>query len=190
MMHRKNFHLRLAATLLGGVATLLAFPVAAQNLDAQQGTANPARAEEQIQLRQMDARVSPNVNVQGAPADNAPAGAEKITFVLNDLQVEGVTVYSETELRAAYADRLGQTITLADLYGIAAQLTARFRNDGYILTQVVVPPQTIDGGVARLQVVEGYIDRVSVALEPGARAEGARLCRADFDRTCAGCERP
>lgn len=172
MMHQKNFHLRSLSMALATAAVLFGSGVAtAQNLDAQQGTANPARAAEQIQLRQFDRQVSPNVNVQSAPSANAPAGAEKITFVLNDIRFEGVTVYSEAALRKTFADRLGQTITLADLYAIAAQITASFRNDGYILTQVVVPPQTIDGGVARLQVVEGYIDRVNVALEPEARAE-------------------
>lgn len=69
------------------------------------------------------------------------------------------------ELESLYADKIGKTISLADVYGIAADMTRQYRNDGFILTQVVVPPQTIEGGTVKLQVVEGYIDQVDVRGE-------------------------
>lgn len=82
-----------------------------------------------------------------------------------------MNVYQDGELAAVYADRLGQTMTLADLYGIAAELTRFYRQDGYVLTQVVVPPQTIENGIARLRVVEGFIDNIVIdAPEEEGRA--------------------
>jgi hemolysin activation/secretion protein len=53
-------------------------------------------------------------------------------------------------------------VSLADVYGISTTLTNKYRNEGYILTQIVVPPQTIEGGVVRLQVVEGFVDGITV----------------------------
>lgn len=88
-----------------------------------------------------------------------------------------MTVYKEGVLRKLYADRIGQTISLADLYGIAADMTRKYRNDGYILTQVVVPPQTIEGGTAHLNIIEGYVDQVNVAQEEGARPESESAMR-------------
>lgn len=114
----------------------------------------------------------PRVEVREVPAQDAPAGADKITFRLDRLDLDGVTVYSDAELQAVYGDKLGQTITLTDLYGIAAALTRKYRNDGYILTQVVVPPQEIENGSAKLRVVEGYIDNIVVE---GAEDEGETL---------------
>lgn len=163
--------LRFSAAALA-LSVLAATPSWAQ-VPAQQGTvADPGRVESQITLPRATPSTVPQIEVRDGPAQAAPAGAENITFVLNDIRFDGVSAYSPDQLRAFYASSIGQTISLADLYGIANAMTRKFRNDGYILTQVIVPPQTIDGGTVRLQVVEGYVSRVSVALESGARAEG------------------
>lgn len=145
------------------LAALIALPAHAQPVpDAQLGTASPGRVDDQVQQQTLVPRVMPQVEVRDIKPQNVPPGAEKINFRLDKLNLEGVTVYSDAALSSIYNDKLGQVITLADLYGIAATLTRAYRNDGYILTQVVVPPQTIDGGVARLQVVEGYVNSVKV----------------------------
>lgn len=102
------------------------------------------------------------IEVRQAPVAEAPPGAENIKFSLEGITYDGLTVYTQAQLEKVYADRLGKAVSLADVYGIAAALTAKYRNDGYVLTQVVVPPQTIDGGVVRLQVVEGFVDTVTV----------------------------
>lgn len=150
--------------LLGAVSSLcLASGIAyAQVPPAQTGQAFPGRVEEQLPQESLVPREVPNIEVRSAPAQKAPPGAEKVNFTLRELRLEGATVYGENELRAVYGDALGHPITLSDLYGIANELTRKYRNDGYVLTQVVVPPQTIDGGVARLRVVEGFVDRVEV----------------------------
>lgn len=102
-----------------------------------------------------------NISAQGSAAQ-APAGADKVTMTLKAIEIEGASVYDEAALSAVYQDKLNTKITLADVYEIAAQLTAKYRNEGYILTQVVIPPQTIDGGKVRMRVVEGFVDKVSV----------------------------
>lgn len=157
----------------------------AQLPSAATGSAEPGRAEQRLRDKIDGATpdVAPEIKA-GAPAPAAmPAGADKVTFRLGALEVTGATVYPEGALAPFYAASLGQTITLADLYGIAAALTAKYRNDGYILTQVVVPPQTIDGGTARLQVVEGFIDKVSIE---GPQSQGADLIRIYASRTRTG----
>jgi hemolysin activation/secretion protein len=175
MTNLMNLNLRTVkrTTLAMVVIMMLGTTAAHAQLAAQQSVANPGRVEEQIRIRGLDRVVTPNVDVEGAPIAAAPAGSENITFTLNDITFEGVTAVDPARLRRLYADRVGQTITLAEVYAIAGQVTSAFRNDGYILTQVVVPPQTIDGGVVRLQVVEGYINTVTVGLEPDAPAESA-----------------
>lgn len=152
-----------AAAILGLVAGSSA---AFAQLADQTRTASPGRADEQIGAGAVfEPRVMPRVEVREAVIASAPAGADKITFRLDRLNIEGVNVYPQDELGNLFADKIGQTITLADLYGIAAELTRKYRNDGYILTQVVVPPQTIEGGTAKLSVIEGYIEGVDVRGE-------------------------
>lgn len=161
---------KLSALLFAALLTTSAV-AQAQVPDAQTGTASPGRVEEQTRLPDLKRSTLPPVDVRQPAPEGAPAGAETINFTLNNLQIDGVTAYTEDALRKVYAGKIGQTISLADLYGIATQLTNKYRNDGYVLTQVVVPPQTIEGGTAKLQVVEGYIYSVNVALEENARVE-------------------
>lgn len=129
------------------------------------GIADPSRAGEELRRTDMTPRVEPEVQVREAQPVRAPAGAENVKFTLKSLDIEGATVYDSAQLQSIYGDQVGQTITLADVYAIANKLTLKYRNDGYILTQVVVPPQEISGGVAKLRVVEGYVANVRVQKE-------------------------
>ena len=137
---------------------------------AATGSASPDRVDEHLLDQGLMPEVSPQVEVRNVVLQQPPAGAENIRLTLNSLQLEGVTAYNENELAPIYAGQIGQSISLADVYGIASALTTKYRNDGYILTQVVVPPQTIEGGIVKLQVVEGYVDAISVE---GADQESA-----------------
>ena len=83
------------------------------------------------------------------------------------------TVYSDEELASLYEDRLGRKVALAEVFGIADAITARYRNDGYILSRAILPPQTIEDGAVTIRIVEGYIDEVRIEGE--VRGERALL---------------
>ncbi len=160
---RNKFFTRASALVLCAALAGYSSQAFSQVPDTQFGSASAGRADkQQLRLPGDTLSVSPKIEVRESQIMNAPAGAEKIKFTLNKLVLSGVTVYDEKKLTGVYNDKIGQTITLADLYGIAGDLTRKYRNDGYILTQVVVPPQTIESGTARLQVVEGYVTKVNV----------------------------
>lgn len=92
----------------------------------------------------------------------APENAAAIRFRLNGVVVEGATIYDRAALAASYESRLGQEVSLADIHAIAGNLTARYRNDGYLLSQVIVPAQTVDAGVIRLRAIEGSVADVRI----------------------------
>jgi len=131
--------------------------------------AEPSRAGGQITPQQAPglSDFQGRITTQGSAAQ-APAGAEKVTFTLKEINVDGASVYDEAALRDVYGDMIDTKITLADVYDIVAKLTAKYRNEGYILTQVVIPPQTIDGGKVKLRVVEGFVDKVTIESSEGA----------------------
>lgn len=84
-------------------------------------------------------------------------------------------------------------VTLAEIYRIVERLTARYRNAGYILSQVIVPAQTVEGGAIRLQAIEGYIANVrveggSAALRERVKKYGDKI-RASRPLTMAALER-
>ncbi|HUR35889.1 MAG TPA: ShlB/FhaC/HecB family hemolysin secretion/activation protein [Vicinamibacterales bacterium] len=151
------------------VGSLLVVSLAAADASAQPrpGTAQPGQIERQFER-------PPEPTVQGgtitipAASQQAPANAEGIRFVLNQLTVDGVTVYPAETLRKIYAASLGKEVALAEIYRIVDVLTAKYRNDGYILSQVVVPAQAVEAGAVRLQALEGYI--ADVRVEGGSEA--------------------
>jgi len=151
---------------------LLAFAPAA--LAQVPSGAEPSRAAAQIAPPQASAlpEVEARITTEGTAAE-APAGAESVTFTLGEIRIEGASVFDAAALAEVYRGRIGTHITLAEVYDIAGRLTAKYRNAGYILTQVVVPPQTIEGGRVKLRVVEGFADKVKI--EGGAGVDPAFL---------------
>jgi hemolysin activation/secretion protein len=91
-----------------------------------------------------------------------PEDLKSLEFKLQRLVVQGSTVYKDRQLLPLYRNFLGNKINLTHIYRIANAMTRKYRNDGYILSRVVVPPQKIEKGIVRLQVVEGRIDQVQI----------------------------
>jgi hemolysin activation/secretion protein len=101
----------------------------------------------------------------------APNEAQKIHFVLSRLEISSSTVYSGADLLPLYKSYLGKEISVADLYAIADALTVKYRNDGYILSRAYVPRQSIENGVARIDIIEGYVDNVRIQGNTSGRPE-------------------
>jgi len=96
-----------------------------------------------------------------------PEKAADIKFQLDRLLIEGSTIYQGDELDIYYQDLIGKNLSLLDIYRIADQITARYRNDGYILSQALVPAQTIKDGEIKLQIIEGYVSKIHFSEQLG-----------------------
>ena len=96
------------------------------------------------------------------PSTVAPEGAEKIHLQIRAVRIDGVTVYRPEELRLLYQDMIGQEVTLTAVYDLAQRITAKYGLDGYVLSRAIVPPQNLSkgGATVRIQVIEGYVDKV------------------------------
>jgi hemolysin activation/secretion protein len=124
-------------------------------------------------------RAQPGAIQIPVPSQQAPANADEIKFTLTGVTIEGAKVYPEASLQPYYQKYLDREVSLADVYGVAAAITVRYRNDGYILSQVLVPAQTVHGGRVRLQAVEGYVAEVIVR---GATDKSLELVRTYADK--------
>jgi len=99
-----------------------------------------------------------------------PEELKKVKFKLTRLVIQGATVFKNRQFFYLYKNFLGKQITLHHIYRIADAITKKYRNAGYILTKAIVPPQEIDDGTVRLNIMEGYIDNVRVQ----GRVEGPK----------------
>jgi hemolysin activation/secretion protein len=94
--------------------------------------------------------------------DQAPAGAEAVTFTLRSIDLEGASSIEQPALEVTYRGDIGKTVSLARIYAIASSMTALYHSRGYLLSSVVVPIQTISPseGRVRLKAVEGFLHEV------------------------------
>jgi len=141
------------------IGLLLASTAMAQTVP---GSADVTRVQDRVEKNLSKNKAESPLKVEGSAPFTAPAGAEKMMFTLQSVDVEGQTVYPQGTIEKLYAGKIGNKVSLADVYALAATMTAKYRNDGYILTQVVVPPQTISGGHIKLKVVEGRINQIRI----------------------------
>lgn len=142
----------------------------------------PSSAEPSRELqRQKPLEPTPSgsaIAVPEAPAVQAPPGAEKYSFTLTAVDVEGATLLPPAELQSHYQSLIGKTITVADVFAFAAAIENRYRAAGYVTTRAIVPEQQIEGGKVRIVIVEGFISQIRYAGDIGpASAQVAALLR-------------
>lgn len=138
----------------------------------------------QEQLRRAAPQPSGEVQLpalQPAQTPALPPGFEGVQVVVRSVELTGNTVIPTAELEPTWSDMLGREQPLAAVYELANTLTGIYRNRGYVLSAVVVPPQTIRDGVVRLQVIEGYVGRIQfdpeVAPTARMRAQAELIAR-------------
>ena len=85
-----------------------------------------------------------------------------VKFVLNQLFIQGTTIYDKRAFKPLYNEYVKKELTLRHIYEIAQNITNKYRNDGYILSKAIVPPQKINNGVVHLKIIEGYIDKIKI----------------------------
>jgi hemolysin activation/secretion protein len=93
---------------------------------------------------------------------------------VNAFVFEGSTVFSEQELARVTEPWTGRAITSEELEEAREAVTQHYVQRGYVTSGALIPDQSVDGGVVRIQVVEGRLAEV--------RVEGARWFRPDYFR--------
>ncbi|AGK57057.1 hemolysin activation/secretion protein [Hyphomicrobium denitrificans 1NES1] len=96
------------------------------------------------------------------PSTIAPANAAHIKLTVRRFEITGSSIYSARDFSDLTAPLTGHPIALSEIYALAARITARYGEDGYVLSRAVVPPQSLspNGAVIRIEIVEGYVDAV------------------------------
>lgn len=92
--------------------------------------------------------------------------AKQIKFKLEKIILEDNHVYSSQQLSAIYKKKLHTEISVADLQSIVQDITNYYRNNGYILSRAILPPQHVEHGIVHVRIIEGYIAHVNVIGRP------------------------
>lgn len=126
------------------------------------GSADAARVSDQISPSFLGERTDTQVNIPELRVEGAPEGADTIVFTLNGIELEGLTALTQDDLAPIYTDYIGTEITLSQVYNIARDITRHYRSEGYLISQAVIPQQTIDDGIVTIRMVEGFISGITI----------------------------
>jgi hemolysin activation/secretion protein len=148
------------AIMLGLAATAEASPVPS--------TAEPGRSSKDL-TPQAKPKASPDSIVPIRPGSVAPDQADKVTFTLKAVTLDGARTLPEARLAALWSQDLNRTISVTRLFEIVNAITNEYARAGYALSFALLPEQDITEGTVRIAVVEGFIDEIII---DGASASG------------------
>jgi hemolysin activation/secretion protein len=100
------------------------------------------------------------------PAGNSGESAAEQRFDVYEIRILGNTTLSNVTIEKAVYPFLGAGKTIADVESAREALERSYHDAGYGTVVVDIPEQTVSGGIVRLKVTEGRVDRVRIT---GAR---------------------
>ena len=88
--------------------------------------------------------------------------AEKLSFVLEGVNVSGATLYKPEDFLPIYRAYLGKKITFREIQAIVDKIKAKYKDKGYLTTTVFLPEQEIKDGIIQIRVIEGKMGALKI----------------------------
>lgn len=161
-----------------GLVFCLSLPLAANA--TQTGSVNPAAVNPANILNTLNQTLpgtqvpaAGGLGVESSHEDMKNVDAVTTKIQLHQVVMKGALHPVPANVTAIYQAEIGKRLSIRQIQAMADKMEATFRDDGYILVQVILPPQEIDPatGVVNIQIVEGQIERV---IFTGDNPKGAR----------------
>ncbi|WP_428682990.1 ShlB/FhaC/HecB family hemolysin secretion/activation protein [Sphingopyxis sp.] len=111
--------------------------------------------------------VSADDSIERAPCPLANPEFSNVRVTVRDVQFSPVEGIDTSMLGASWRDKVGQDLPIAVVCDIRDRAATMLRAKGY-LAAVRVPPQTIDGGVIKLDILSARMSRIEVRGDAGA----------------------
>ena len=134
----------------------------------------PLNAEQLQQLRQIEQQLrdrapgpqqrAPSLDLRILTPEKAavPRAVDELEFEVKQVEITGATFFPKTEVDAFFTPLLQKKIGLTELRLAANALEKKYRERGFFLARVFIPPQQLKDGVFRVEVIEGHISQVYV----------------------------
>ncbi|MDP6678304.1 MAG: ShlB/FhaC/HecB family hemolysin secretion/activation protein [Verrucomicrobiota bacterium] len=90
--------------------------------------------------------------------------------VLNRIEFDGNTVFSDAELLELVKERLGKKVSIEELEGVRKAISKHYYDHLYVNSGAVIDEQDLAGGILKIRIVEGWLDAVNVMNEGWLRS--------------------
>jgi hemolysin activation/secretion protein len=141
---------------------LAACPAAAQSTTT---ASDPTQIEQRVDDKQprRPAVLEPHLDI--LPKSQVTSTADKFSFVLSAVIIDGATAFSRADLAPLYGKYLARKVTEVEVQEIAQAVTQVYRDAGYVFSQADVPVQDVLAGVLKIRVTEGYVAAVDYGAD-------------------------
>jgi hemolysin activation/secretion protein len=136
----------------------------AERLIQEEQLRQQQRARERDERRQQPESMLEHISKPAQP--ETAAESDRCTRVAR-IQLDGVSLLSESAQQALIAPYIGRCLTLDDINNLLAAITNQYFERGYVTSRAYIPPQDLSGGVLQLVVIEGKVQSLdTMALSP------------------------
>lgn len=113
----------------------------------------------------------PEVNMEQAQPETGDPNLHK-PFPVDEIRVEGISRVSRSKIEAIVREYEGRELNFIQIQELAERLTQLYRDEGFVTTQVYIPPQRLENRTVVLQAAEGVVGEVHYEPEPWWPARG------------------
>jgi len=143
-------------------ALLLALPLLCSVCAAADAVPNAGSLLQTVPTQPLQRTAPAASSLPALRADEPVAVPNTAPFLVRKLRVEGNTVFHSATLQALLAPLQDKRLTLPQIAEGVEAITTYYRAAGYPLARTIIPAQTIEDGVLRVQVIEANWGQVEV----------------------------
>jgi hemolysin activation/secretion protein len=117
----------------------------------------------------------PPTNNSGLVIEQPGAGKlpPSAPFLVKRIRIKGNVAIATATLHALVRDAEGKSLTLSQLYDLAALITDYYHHHGYPLARAIIPAQTIQEGEVEIDIIEAHYGKIE--LENRSRVKDSLL---------------
>lgn len=100
--------------------------------------------------------------IESSPTPRPTPAPSSIQIPVRKVEVVGATVLNAKDIQRITQTVEGKSVMLAELQGVADEITRLYSDRGYITSRAVVVEQAIADGVVEIQVIEGSVEKIEI----------------------------
>jgi hemolysin activation/secretion protein len=165
----------LAGSLVGPIQA--ATPHLEAGVQAARESQMDVEAQQQLQNSQL---TQPNAEPQGfnlqmQRTDKTPIkkSLDDLQFNVTEVDFDGNVIYTDAALQEYFSSLISRPVSLPELNEVVETIEDKYKQAGYFLSRVYIPPQTLENGVLKVKVIEGYLSELFV--EGGTAGHRAKI---------------
>jgi hemolysin activation/secretion protein len=108
-----------------------------------------------------DRTASPTLNISVPTPDLTNFSLNDRPIKIEKIEVSGNTLF-KSEIDRLTENFKGKSTTLSELYELRSSISKLYANKGYVNSGAYLPPQKIQNGIVKIEVLEGGIETIEV----------------------------